>query len=130
MATSVQVTIFNPEIDFLLKAPGGMVSKDITKRTFRVYQWARIYGPRRTGNLVSKMEFDVRHGATGPRGRVTSKANYSMAVHEGARPHVIVPRKKQALFWPGARHPVRRVHHPGNRSNPFLTKALVRAVED
>ncbi len=130
MSRSVKVVLFLPEIDFILKGPGGMVSKDITKRTFRVYKWARSYAPTRSGKLKEKIEFEVRHGARGPRGRVTSKAKYSMAVHEGARAHWIYPRKKKALFWAGARHPVRRVWHPGNASNPFLQKALLRAVED
>jgi phage gpG-like protein len=30
------------------------------------------------------------------------------------RPHIILPRKKQALFWPGADYPVARVNHPGS----------------
>ncbi|MDR2551444.1 MAG: phage virion morphogenesis protein [Desulfobulbus sp.] len=29
-------------------------------------------------------------------------------------PHVIRPRTKKALAWPGARHPARSVNHPGS----------------
>lgn len=37
-------------------------------------------------------------------------------------PHVIEPRKKKALFWLGALHPVRQVTHPGSNipARPFL----------
>ena len=36
--------------------------------------------------------------------------------------HTIVPRKKKALFWPGAAHPVKSVQHPGSKipARPFL----------
>ena len=30
------------------------------------------------------------------------------------RPHIIRPTNKKALFWPGAGHPVKAVHHPGS----------------
>lgn len=47
------------------------------------------------------------------------------AVHQfGARtgPHTIRPRNKRALFWPGARHPVFAVRHPGSviPARPFI----------
>ena len=37
-------------------------------------------------------------------------------------PHDIFPLKKKALFWPGARHPVKVVHHPGSKipARPFM----------
>lgn len=36
--------------------------------------------------------------------------------------HIIRPRKGKALFWPGARHPVASVKHPGSviPARPFL----------
>ncbi|MFD6094752.1 hypothetical protein ACFVWN_01055 [Nocardiopsis flavescens] len=47
--------------------------------------------------------------------------------HEyGTKPHIILPRYKKALYWPGARHPVARVHHPGTVANPFMRRALYR----
>ena len=42
----------------------------------------------------------------------------------GARPHVIRPRKKQALWWAGAAHPVRKVRHPGNKAVAYMRRAL------
>ena len=47
------------------------------------------------------------------------------AIHQfGGRtpPRTIRPRRKKALFWPGARHPVRSVRHPGSQvpARPFL----------
>jgi phage gpG-like protein len=38
----------------------------------------------------------------------------------GTRPYEIVARLKKALFWPGAKHPVKGVHHPGLPARPFF----------
>ena len=51
---------------------------------------------------------------------------YAPYVHEGTKAHIILPVIKKALFWKGARHPVKVVHHPGTKARPFL----LRAVED
>ncbi len=47
------------------------------------------------------------------------------AIHQfggKTRPHVIRPRRKKALFWPGLNHPVKKVQHPGSKvpARPFL----------
>lgn len=55
---------------------------------------------------------------------ITSDAPYLGFVVGGTRPHDIYPRDKQALYWPGANHPVTHVHHPGTRPNDFLQKAV------
>lgn len=41
----------------------------------------------------------------------------------GTKPHVITPRRKRALAWPGGRHPVKRVNHPGTPAQDFTGKA-------
>jgi hypothetical protein len=56
--------------------------------------------------------------------RIGTELDYAKFVIEGTRPHDIYPRDKKALFWPGARHPVTHVHHPGTKPNPFLEEAL------
>lgn len=66
-------------------------------------------------NLASALR-DLR----GIRASVGSNVSYAEIIHKGSRPHVILPRNKQALFWKGARHPVRRVQHPGTKPNQFM----------
>ena len=58
----------------------------------------------------------------------TDAVPYAAPVYYGARPHVIVPRNARALYWPGARHPVRRVNHPGNAPNPYLDRGVDAAL--
>jgi len=45
---------------------------------------------------------------------------YALFVELGTAPHKIFPKDKQALFWPGADHPVKSVNHPGTKEHPFL----------
>lgn len=58
------------------------------------------------------------------RAEVGTQDPVGLYVTGGTRAHVIAPRDKKALFWPGARHPVREVHHPGTKPNPFMQRAL------
>jgi hypothetical protein len=37
----------------------------------------------------------------------------------------IRPRRKKALYWPGARHPVARVQHPGARPYVLIGRSAV-----
>lgn len=60
------------------------------------------------------------------RPRITSDSPYFLFVTEGTRPHVIEPLRAKALSWPGARHPVRRLMHPGTTANPFHERAWTR----
>lgn len=66
----------------------------------------------------------------GVRASVGSNAPYAEIIVKGSRPHVIEPRNKQALFWPGARHPVKRVHHPGTKPNTFMSDTLKAQQHD
>jgi hypothetical protein len=60
---------------------------------------------------------------------------YALAVYSGTgsrgdtslgasgHPFNIYPVHKKALYWPGADHPVKAVHHPGMPSNPYIDRA-------
>lgn len=58
--------------------------------------------------------------------------NYALIQHEGGTipPHVIRPRNAKALFWPGARHPVKKVNHPGGfiKATKFLEDPILRVM--
>lgn len=66
--------------------------------------------------------FTVR--ASGGRVEVCTNVVYAAIHHFGGqtRPHVIRAKRGRALFWPGARHPVAAVNHPGSRipARPFM----------
>lgn len=60
-------------------------------------------------------------GSVGPNLDITP---YAIFVHEGTSPYTIRPKAKKALWWPGARHPVRSVRHPGIKANRFVERAF------
>lgn len=80
--------------------------------------------PVKTGTLRRSITSQVQGAGGNVKGIVGTNVPYAKYVHEGTGPHVIVPVSAKALFWPGARHPVKRVNHPGTKANPFLKKAL------
>lgn len=76
-----------------------------------------------TGRLKASIEWEV----DGLVGRVSTDVPYWVHVEYGTAPHVIRPRNKRALYWPGADHPVAFVNHPGTPAHPFLRPALLKA---
>jgi HK97 gp10 family phage protein len=88
---------------------------------------AKSLAPVDTGRLRSSIR------AIGSGGRLTFKVTigtdveYAADVEYGTAPHVIYPKDKKALFWPGAAHPVAKVNHPGTRAQPFMRPAIAQA---
>ena len=85
---------------------------------------------QRTGKLAGSINAKLAV-VTGDSviGRVGSYNCVYAAIHEygGTTPaHDIYPRNKKALYWPGADHPVKVVHHPGSKfpERSFLRSGL------
>ena len=79
--------------------------------------------PYRTGQLAQTF-FSTVNAFTATWGPTV---NYAAAVEFGTKPHKIVPVNKKALFWQGAKHPVRSVNHPGSRANPYMERIIEQA---
>lgn len=79
--------------------------------------------PVRTGRLRGGMYHEVNRGEL----RVgVRNVPYWSTVEFGSAPHIITPTTKKALHWPGARHPVNKVMHPGTPAQPFMRPALYK----
>lgn len=129
------VVVFNEAaLAHLLTGRDGAVARDLNRRAINVRNQAVVNatgrpGPNvQTGRLRSSITHELSSDAGGLVARVGTNVTYAVFVEEGTRPHLILPRNKQALFWKGARHPVRSVNHPGNRPYPFLRPALRAAA--
>lgn len=85
--------------------------------------------PVKTATLQGSLQFrQVERDAHGFVGRWGSfDVNYAADVELGTGPHEIRPKNKQALYWPGAEHPVKVVRHPGTRARPYLRPAADEA---
>lgn len=55
---------------------------------------------------------------------IKSPAEYAEWVNDGTQPYTITPNSKRALYWEGADHPVKVVHHPGIKGRHFVEDSL------
>lgn len=103
------------------------VYADLEHRADRVMSAAAFSVTERSGEYRRGLKRD-RFTARGKGGvRVTATADHSAVLEFGSRPHIIEPKNKKALSWPGAAHPVKRVHHPGTQARHTLRNALKAA---
>lgn len=77
-----------------------------------------------TGRYRSSIGWRLGEDGQGIFAEIGSRVRYAGFIERGTRPHIIVARNKKALFWKGAEHPVRLVHHPGTRPYRVLERAL------
>ena len=89
---------------------------------------------RNISNNGSVKTGHLRHGITTNVGNMevtvhTSNIKYARLVEEGTRPHTIRAKNKKALYWKGAKHPVKSVRHPGSKAKPYLIPAFEKEKE-
>jgi len=73
---------------------------------------------------TGEMKASIRHRKLRRSGQVWIGTDHWHFIEYGTRPHVITPNKKEALWWEGAAHPVKRVNHPGTRAYRPMRRAL------
>ena len=105
----------------------GASRRELEVAARQVMNRAKVLAPVRTGRLRASIRVESRRTAT-LRSKFTigSDVEYAAFVNDGTRPHIIRPRRAQALrFVIGGRVVFAKVvHHPGTRARPFLDKAL------
>lgn len=75
----------------------------------------------KTGHLIRSISTDVK----GLEATIhTSNLKYAPMVEFGTRAHIIRPKSKKALYWKGAKRPVKQVSHPGSKAKPYLIPAF------
>ena len=78
-------------------------------------------GSVKTGHLIRGITTDVGNMEVTVH---TSNIKYAPMVEYGTRSHIIKPKNKKALYWKGAKHPVKSVRHPGSKAKPYLMPAF------
>jgi hypothetical protein len=110
------------------------VWRDLQRRANNVIIQARRTAPVDTGQYAfgvggpGGFRRDRIRARGGAAVRITALAPHALIVEKGSGPHIIEPSGKQALWWPGAAHPVGRVHHPGTPARHTLRNALLWAA--
>ena len=101
----------------------GELSNAIKTSVHFIRPIMRGEAPNKSGKLSRHIFANAKglEGAIGPDLDVTPYAWY---VSKGTHPYIIRPKNKKALYWKGALHPVRLVHHPGILANPFVERTF------
>lgn len=106
---------------------GGM-SDDVKTAVVRtgtdIQNKARQFCPVDTGRLRSSIVARTETHGRSVGVVIGTNVSYAADVEYGTKPHVILPKNGKALYWPGARHPVAKVNHPGTRAQPFMRPAV------
>ena len=117
-----------------LKETSNEIRSDIQKVLVNSGFNIEARAKRNISNNGSVKTGHLRRGITTNVGNMevtvhTSNIKYARLVEEGTRPHTIRAKNKKALYWKGAKHPVKSVRHPGSKAKPYLIPAFEKEKE-
>lgn len=116
----------------LLTSPFGAVAQALARKAIAVETAAKVIATEEglvdTGRYRASISWRLGRDSLGLYADIGSAVPYAGFIEQGTLAHEIRPVNKKALYWKGAPHPVRVVHHPGTRAYRVLTRALLRAV--
>jgi phage gpG-like protein len=102
------------------------VQRFLTDAAIIVLRRAREICKRRSGDLARSIFMVIGNNTA----RVGSNLPQAPIMEMGAKPHIIKPNSKIALWWKDAKYPVKLVNHPGVKPIPFLRPALESSKKD
>ena len=101
------------------------ISQAIKKSTLSIEANAKKNLTKNGSVVTGHLKRSIAHTLSDTEGTVhTSNVIYARGVEEGTKPHIIRPKRKKALYWKGAKHPVKQVNHKGSRAKPYLKPAF------
>ncbi|MFF4733326.1 hypothetical protein ACFY3M_50645 [Streptomyces mirabilis] len=120
---SVEVRLDQGRLSRFLRLRGGIVERNLARRTARVADIARGLAP---GSMPQYIDWHVEEGRDGLQGVVTCDHPATLFVLQGTRPHLIRARRGKVLRFEVDGEVVFAsvVRHPGTRPNNFLGRAL------
>ncbi|MET9462415.1 hypothetical protein ABZY05_46710 [Streptomyces canus] len=120
---SVDVRIDQGRLSRFLRLRGGIVERNLARRTRRTADIASDLAPGSMGDYV---DWHIEEGPRGLQGVITCDHPATIFVLNGTRPHIIRPRRARALRFEVDGRVVYSaiVRQPGTRANNFLGRAL------
>lgn len=114
----------------MLKSPTGIVGKHMHSIGVKGTALAKAQVGVDTGDLKKSISYEVLLVRGSLATKITAHDKKAVMHHEGTRPHVITPRRKQTLRFHHRGRIVyaKIVYHPGTRPNRFLTDQLSKLV--
>jgi hypothetical protein len=124
--TSVKIT-FTPNSRGIRQAGNSeSIYRELERKARKVETLAQqLYAPhRKTGEYGRSFTLERTRIRGKAAVRLLNTSDHAAYLEFGTSPHVIEPKNKQALAWPGGRHPVKKVNHPGTSAYHILRNAL------
>lgn len=132
MSLSINIKI-TPELTPLIQRLGNDISGGIKAGMINLVEDIEARAvkktPVKTSNLVNSITSYISD--KGLSATIKATAPYAKFVHDGTglygplkKEIVITAKNKKALFWPGARHPVKSVRQKGMKPRPFFQLAI------
>ena len=120
-----EIDKFAVELTELSEKNRDNVQKAIKKSAFNIESQAK----KNLASNKSVVTGHLRRGIATKMGDLeatihTSNVKYAVIVEKGSKAHVIRPKNKKALYWKGAKRPVKLVNHPGSEAKPYLEPAF------
>jgi hypothetical protein len=117
-------------MEWVLRDPAGTTGQYMNKLGSRVARLAKAQVGVDTGALKRSINYRVVRRYGGLTAVIGSDNRIALLHHNGARPHIIVPRKAQTLrFYSRGRIVYTQlVRHPGTKPNRYLTDNLRRVI--
>jgi hypothetical protein len=106
---------------------GGMsddVKRAVEATRLDVQNEARRRVPVKSGRLRSSIVSRAEGSGRSVGYVIGTNVVYARAIEYGLDEFDIFPKNKKALYWKGAAHPVKKVHHPGIKAQPYLRPAI------
>jgi len=113
-------------LDRMLNSPRGEVGRYMKFKGEQIKAAAKGQAGFKTGALRTSIHMRHFRDTRGQYIRIGSPLPYALAHHEGTKPHLITPKKRQALrfFSKGFMVFAQLVRHPGTRPNRYLSDNL------
>jgi hypothetical protein len=117
------------KIEAFLFNPTNVVGRELKKRANLVRDAAKRQVPVKTGRLRRSIRvYNHNRYGQGQTLRIGTSVSYAKYVHNGTKPHMIYPRRKQVLKFrtggiigtSGGEVFTRQVHNRGTKPNRFL----------
>ena len=120
-----EIDKFAVELTELSEKSRDNIQKAVKKSAFNIESQAK----KNLSSYKSVITGHLRRSITTKMGDLdatihTSNVKYAIIVEKGSKAHVIRPKNKKALYWKGAKRPVKLVNHPGSKAKPYLIPAF------
>lgn len=111
--------------NFIDKKKAGMmllcnlIAKDFENQAKNSAKWTD-----RTSHARQGLHGDSEGGGNNYSIYLSHGVDYGAILEEGSKPHEITAKNGKALYWKGATHPVKAVHHPGTKGFKTIETVL------